>query len=378
MNAALIARLRLRSASIQEALPDSPGVVLRAWAGSRALVVLAAAASETFLSRNPLLANASSGAVVSSLTTWDGWWYLEIARNGYHTAPLSGQYHDYAFFPLYPAFVRVLSLATPAFDGLIAVLLSNVLFLLALWLLYRLTAEVLDEERALWSCVILALFPFSGVFSMAYGESLFLVLSLGSLLAAERGRAGWAAVLAALAGLTRLPGVLLVVPLALILWRRLPERQGLAWLAVVPLGAVAFIAWVGTFAGGASAYGAAQEAWGRNGLGAAAATSGSLLSQLDPLRFSFLVTLLAYVFLLVYLRPDRIPLAYALIPILTLATVFASGDLESVGRYGMVAFPFAWILAGRRSRWFRLTWPVISCVLLLSAATASFTGHMTP
>jgi hypothetical protein len=359
-------------------MSGATGAILAAFAGSRLLVVLSALAAETVVPRNPALVGASSGPILESLTSWDGWWYLGIVRSGYHAAPISGAYHDYAFLPFYPALVRVLSLATPAFDGLLAVLLSNALFLLALGLLYRLTREVLDEERARWSCILLAIFPFSWIFSMAYGESLFLALSLGSLLAAERGRAGWASLLAALAGLTRLPGVLLIVPLALILWRRLGDRRALAWLVVVPLGALAFMAWVGSFAGGVGAYAAAQTAWGRTGIGTAATTSGSLASQLDPLRLSFLVTLLAYVFLLVYLRPDRIPLAYATIPVLALAAVMLSGELESVGRYGMVAFPFVWVLAGRRSRAFRVIWPAASALLFTAAAIAAFAGHATP
>ena len=335
--------------------------------------------AESFVSRNPALVGASVGPIISSLTGWDGWWYLGIARNGYHAAPLTGQYHDYAFFPLYPALVRVLSLATPALDGLIAVLLSNVLFLVALWLLYRLTALVLDERRALWSCVLLALFPFSWVFSMAYGESLFLVLSLGSLLAAERGHAGWASVLASLAGLTRLPGVLLLVPLPLILWKRLRDRRRLAWLVLVPLGAALFELYVAQVAGGATAVGGAQAAWGRTGIGAAAAGGGqSLAAMMDPMLATFLMTLLAYVFLLVYLRPDRIPLAYATIPILTLISVFATGNLQSIGRLGMVAFPLIWVLAGRRSRWFRVAWPVVSAALLTTLSVLIFAGWYQP
>jgi hypothetical protein len=367
-----------RSTGLRRVLDRPAGVVIAAWAGSRLIVALAAAAAETILPRNPNLVGASGGPILTSLTSWDGWWYLGIVRNGYHAAPLSGQYHDYAFFPLYPALVRVLSLATPALDGLVAVLLANALFLVSLWLLYRLTAEVLDEERALWSCVLLCLFPFSWVFSMAYGESLFLALSLGSLLAAERGWAGWACALAALAGLTRLPGVLLIVPLALILWRRMPDRRRLAWLAVVPVGALAFMAWVGSFAGGLGAYGSAQDAWGRSGIGTAATTTGSLASELDLLRLSFLVTLLAYVFLLVYFRPDRIPLAYALIPILTLVSVFASGNLQSIGRLGMVAFPYLWVVAGRRRTWFRVAWPIVSAALLGILSAAIFAGWYQP
>jgi hypothetical protein len=352
--------------------------IVAAWAGSRVLVVLAATAAETIIPRNPRLIPGSGGPILTSLTSWDGWWYLEIARNGYHVAPLTDQYHDYAFFPLYPALVRILALATPALDGLLAVILSNVLFLVALWLLYQLTREVLDEERALWSVVLLCLFPFSWVFSMAYGESLFLALSLGSLLAAERGRAGWACVLASLAGLTRLPGVLLIVPLALILWRRVPDRRALAWLVVVPLGAAVFALYVGHLTGNLGAYEAAQTAWGRSGAGAAAAGGQSLGANLDPMLATFLVTLLVYVFLLVYLRPDRIPLAYALIPVLTLASVFASGNLQSIGRLGMVAFPYLWIVAGRRSGWFRTAWPAVSAGLLGILSVAIFTGWYQP
>ncbi len=363
---------------LRHAWSSAPLTILATWAGSRLLVIVVAAVTESFVTRNPRLTGGSGGPVLTSLTSWDGWWYLGIARSGYHAAPISGQYHDYAFFPLYPALVRLLSLATPAFDGLIAVLLSNVLFLVALWLLYWLTAEVLDEERALWSCVLLAVFPFSWVFSMAYGESLFLALSLGSLLAAERGRAGWAAILASLAGLTRLPGVLLVVPLALILWRRVRDRRALAWLALVPLGAALFGVYVAGLTGSAAAIGIAQDAWGRTGAGAAAAAGQSLGANLDPMLVTFLVTLLAYVFLLVYLRPDRIPLAYALIPILTLLTVLASGNLQSIGRLGMVAFPFAWILAGRRSRWFRIAWPAVSLVLLAALSVEIFAGWYQP
>jgi len=363
---------------VRSALAGPAGTVLAAWAGSRLLVVLAAAAAESIIPRNPQLIPDSGGPLLTSLTSWDGWWYLGIARSGYHAAAVSGQYHDYAFFPLYPALVRLLSLATPAFDGLVAVLLSNALFLMALWLLYDLTREILDEERALWSCVLLCVFPFSWVFSMAYGESLFLVLSLGSLLAAERGRAGWACVLAALAGLTRLPGLLLVAPLALILWRRAGDRRALAWLVVVPVGAALFAVYVGGLTGSLGALGAAQSAWGRSGVGTAAAGGQSLGARLDPMLASFLITLLVYVFLLVYLRPDRIPLAYALVPLLTLASVLGSGNLQSIGRLGMVAFPYLWIAAGRRSAWFRSAWPAVSAGLLGILSVAIFAGWYQP
>jgi hypothetical protein len=91
-----------------------------------------------------------------------------------------------------------------------------------------------------------------------------------------------------------------------------------------------------------------------------------------------LVTLLVAVFLLVYLRPDRIPAPYGLLTLVSLGLVFASGSLESIGRHVMSAFPYSWIRAGRRARWFRLGWPVVSIALLFVLSTAMFAGRFVP
>lgn len=353
------------------------GLILGAFAGSRLLVLFAAVAAEGLVPRNPRLTSGAAGPILTSLTAWDGWWYLGIARNGYHAHALAADYHDYAFFPLYPMLVRFLSLATPAFQGLIAVLLSNVLFLVVLGLLYLLTNEVLDQDRALTSCVYLAIFPFSFVFSMAYAESLFLALSLGSLLAAEHGRASWAGALASLAGATRAPGVLLIVPLALILWRRGRDRRSLLWLLLVPVGAGLFYLFVAHLTGSLGGYEAAESAWGRGGA-ASAVTTRTFGYGFDVLRGSILLTLVGFVFLLVYLRPDGIPLPYALLPILTIGSVLVSGNVASVGRYAMIAFPFVWVLAGRRRAFTRSWWQPASAGLLALVAMLSFGGFYLP
>src|SRR5262249_13998432 len=153
------------------------------------------------------------GFLLRPLTAWDGWWYLGIARDGYHLAQMQGTYHDYAFLPLFPALVRLLSIPAPAADGLIAVLAANALFAVALGLLYVLGPDHLGAERAAVACFLLAVSPFSFAFSMAYGESLFLVLALGAFLAAERDRRAASGLLLALAALCRLQGAILALPL---------------------------------------------------------------------------------------------------------------------------------------------------------------------
>jgi hypothetical protein len=56
----------------------------------------------------------------------------------------------------------------------------------------------------------------------------------------------------------------------------------------------------------------------------------------------------------------------------------ATGSLESVGRYTMLAFPLSWILASRRTAISRGVWPVISAVLFTLIAVLSFALYWVP
>jgi len=348
---------------------------------SRLLVVAAAFAAEFLIVRNPGLTSGDGAPILRSLTSWDGWFYLGVVRDGYHAAAVSGTYHDYAFLPLYPLVVRILSAPLPAFAGLVAVVVSNVAFLIALGLLVRLGETVVGAPRARLAAVYLAVFPFAAVFSMSYTESLFLALGVGAFLAAERDRRAVAGVLFGLACLCRLQGAVMIVPLALILlkrdaWRPRPSQ---AWLLLGPVASGAFLLFVGWLTGSSSGYLDAQVGWGRAGVGASAGGgSSSIASLFTPYQASLLLVLAVAIFLLVYLRSDRIPLAYALLPILTIGLELSSGLLEAVGRITMLAFPYAWILAGRRSGWFRRSWPMLSAGLMTLIAMLMFGGYYVP
>jgi hypothetical protein len=369
------------SASVRPAgrLAYGTRALLAAIVISRAVVLVAAFVAEQIVTVNPRLTSGDGSPILRSLTAWDGWWYLGIVRDGYHAAPVVDGYHDYAFLPLWPALIRLLSWPWPTLAGPIAVVLANVLFVLGLFILVRLGEKVVGPERAVGGAIVLAIFPFSAVFSMAYAESLFLCLSAGAFLAAERDRRALAGILVALAAMTRLQGAVLALPVWLVLFlhdgRRLRASQ--AWLLLGPLAALAILGGVTLIAGGPQAYGSAQAAWGRVGVGGAAPgeSLGSLLSLLNVVQ---LLTLLGAVFLLVFVRSDRIPPPYAALSVISLGLVFASGSLESIGRHVMSAFPNAWLLAGRRARWFRVAWPIGSVVLLFILSTAMFAGRFVP
>jgi hypothetical protein len=361
------------------ALDRPTWVVVAGFVVSRAVVLLAALASELGLARNAQLTSGDPGFLLRALTSWDGWWYLGIARDGYHVAALQGSYHDYAFLPLFPALVRLLSVPAPAADGLLAVLTSNALFAVALGLLFVLGRSRLGPERAALACFLLAVSPFTFVFSMAYGESLFLVLALGAFLAAERDRRAVAGVLLALAALCRLQGAVLALPLWLILlrhdaWR---PRASQAWLLCGPIAVVAFLGGVAWFTGSGGSYAHNMAQWGRSGAGTAA-QSGALATGLGPVQITQLLVLCLSIWPLVYARADRMRVEYAIVPVLFLGAVFASGNLESVGRYVTTAFPIFWLMAGRDSFFWRRAWPVGSIALLALFSALAFTGFWVP
>jgi hypothetical protein len=370
--------LRARLAALGRELRPDAGLVA-IWLASRLVVLAAAVVAEFLLPRNQALTSGASGPILTSLTSWDGWYYLNVAAQGYQAAPVDGSYTNIAFPPLFPLLVRLLSFPFPAFQGLVAVVLSNVAFLGALALLVRLGTPHLGRRRAHLAATLLAVYPFASVFAMAYTESLFLLLAVGAFLAAERHHRATAGVLLALATLCRLQGVALTLPLLILVlrqdgWRPKPS---MAWLLLGGVAAAGFLAYIAAVTGSSTAYLDAQQAWGRTGIGGSEATE-TIGAKLSAYQLALVATLLWSVFLLVFVRVDRMRPEYWLIPVLFIAAELSSGSLEAVGRVTMAAFPFAWILASRRSLFARRAWPAISAGLFALIAVLQFGGYWVP
>ena len=355
------------------------GGVVAMFVVSRLLLVVAAIVAEAFIPRNPALIPGEGAPILTSLTSWDGWYYLGIARDGYHADPVSGAYRDVAFAPLFPLLVRVLSWPWPAFAGLVAVLVSNVAFLGGLGLLTTLGTTYLGRRRAALAAGLLAIYPFASAFGMAYTEGLFLLFMVAAFLAAERRHRAWAGIFLALTVLSRLQGVGLILPLWLLLlrqdgWR---PRVSQAWLLLGPLAALGFVLYIGSVTGSVTGFLDAQKAWGRTGIGSAAPEK-TIAAGFSPYQAALLVTLVWSLFLLIFRRADRLRLEYWFVPIVFIAAELSSGSLEAVGRITMLAFPYAWILANRRSLFARRAWPAISMGLFTVIAILSFGGYWVP
>lgn len=141
--------------------------------------------------------------------TWDTRYCVRLSRDGYEAGSPSC-----AFYPLWPAAIRVATVITGNRPVLAALLLANALSLLGLWLLYRLVERRCGAAVSRDSLILLLAFPGALFFSFPYTESLYLVLLMLVFWSLELRRWWWLAVAGFLLPLARPVGVFIVLPLA--------------------------------------------------------------------------------------------------------------------------------------------------------------------
>ncbi|MEZ4596987.1 MAG: mannosyltransferase family protein [Chloroflexota bacterium] len=297
-----------------------------------------------------------------AFSRWDAWHYSRIAVSGYPPDDPSRA----AFFPLFPVLMRALGELAGRTDrvGMFAagVVVANLCLLPATMALIALVRLDLDEDDARRAAWYLLAFPTSLFLSAGYSESLFLLLTIGSLLACRRG--GWltAGVLGGLAALSRPVGIVMVVPLgveALLEWRADRHRpwrsmwRPFVGAALPGLFLLGWMAFLGSQLGDPLAFLHAQDGWHRelgppwdavvNFLDGKMSLATGFHSLTD-LAFT-IVGVVGVVLAWRWLRPSYAAYftAMLLVPLMT-------GSLVSMPRFVLVMFPVYLVLAilGRR------------------------------
>ena len=138
---------------------------------------------------------------------WDVIHYTRIATGGYSAPELSG------FHPLFPllggAIARLLRI-----EPLLALtLVANLALAVALVLSYQLVAAEFGAQAARATTVALLAFPGAFFLSIAYAESLALLLAVATILCVRKSRWAPALLLGMAAGFTHSTSTILVVPL---------------------------------------------------------------------------------------------------------------------------------------------------------------------
>ena len=142
---------------------------------------------------------------IYSWTNFDGMFMLRISQKGY-------QEFEQAFFPLYPLIIRFIYQLTHLDRIIIGLLISNLAFIAGLHLL---TKYFNKQKNIHWLILFILAFPTSYYFGALYTESLFFLLVIASLFFLKKDNWLLVFIFSFLASLTRLQGILLLIPLGI-------------------------------------------------------------------------------------------------------------------------------------------------------------------
>jgi hypothetical protein len=169
---------------------------------------------------------ARSDFVFGAFDQWDANWFLRIAHHGYDIKQSA------SFLPLYPLLTRGLGWVLRS-DLVAGVTISLAAAGFAGIAVMRIAERLAGNRVARDSVLYLALYPIGFVFTAVYSDGLFLALAAWAFLLALQRNALPAAVLGALAVVTRPTGLALLPALLLLLW---PEGRSVrSMLRLSPL-----------------------------------------------------------------------------------------------------------------------------------------------
>lgn len=282
---------------------------------------------------------------------WDACWYSKIATFGYLSDGST------TFHPLVPAGMRLGGIALGGNVALAGLIVSAIAMVVALVGIQRLVSDDLDRPVARRTAWFVIAWPAAVYWLAPFTEAMFLATSVWAFRYARQDRWVPAALAAALAVATRLPGVLLVLPLAWeagrMAWerRRAGELRATDLLAAggaiaAPLLALAAIVAYQQLATGTNLF-ESQDAWGGREFHppwetlAAAwdwVLNGPTLRGIEAVNLAALLLMGG----LVILGIRRVPASYVIYGaaiVLLLAVRLQPVPLTATVRYLGVAFP---------------------------------------
>lgn len=363
-------------------------------AGWRIVSLLIAIVASQF---SPIGPPAGPGEVLArSLDHWDAGWYLSIARDGYALGQggESGR-ENIAFYPLLPLLIKITHIVVPSWR-LSGMLVTHLALIGAVLYLAALARLDYDRPTALRAVVALLLYPTAIFLTAIYTESLLLLALLGATYHARRGQWWLAALWGAGAGLTKTIGVIALIPLLWEYWHVRAWRIG-GWyrrlghglaMALVPLGAAAYLLYLRLRFGAYQVYFDTQVAWYRHGRFQPFLTDGwtflnaflhgqeaTVVNYFYPQGGTTIPStgafmLLDLLFLLAAIGVGigitfRMRVSYGLLVLVGALLTAYSGSPQSLNRYTLVLFPLplAFAVVGRR--------PVLGFFLLVCSGLLS-------
>jgi hypothetical protein len=227
--------------------------------------------------------------------------------------------------------------------------------------LYYLARLDLPEGPAARAVLLMAIFPFSFFFGVAYSESTFILFTLLAFYLFRTKRWILGGLCGAVATATRVPGILMLLPLAWIAWKtaaptRADRLRAAAGLGLAAAGFTAYCAYIYSLTGNPLEWAATLQRWGYYPGRSPWLAPVKLVQMLVTHPYQYLagdrmapydtlygITGILFVIAVPFVWM-RLGAAYGLFMLLNLYLPFSSGVFEGVGRYCSVLFPaFIWL-----------------------------------
>lgn len=303
--------------------------------------------------------------------------FLYIAQNGYNGSL-------YAFAPLYPVMIKLLS---PIFFGSYewaAFTISNISFIIVILLLFYYLIEYIGKTASMYATIALIIYPASHYNSVPYSEALYFLMILISIISYKNKDYMIAAIFCGLSILTRINGIALLAAYGLdMLVNYIKQKNynikstsqliknGISFLVVVMALYGLWLVYMYAKTDNALYFLEAQKTWSRE--------------TPSPLIIPFIIKLFIRIFqypalrttleflcpitMLIFsiLSVKKMPIYFSFYSIFTVLMPLTTNSTWSLTRLPMVALSaYAFIgIKSEKSKVFRIIWFLISLTLFV-------------
>lgn len=327
--------------------------------------------------------------IFSMWMPFDAGWYVRIAQEGYGFSTQAP-----AFFPLFPIIIAISKKILFFFDiRIVAFLVANIFSLGSCIFLYKLVNDQFgDKDLAYRTVKYLLLFPMSIFLATSYTEPIFLFFVISSFYFFKRGNFVLAILLASLSALTRSVGIIMFFPIIFELVKNILKTRkvlfkgliGCVSTLLIPLSTIMYMFYLKLSQGDFFAFFHAQVSggWDKSiGSGAIVELYENTITLLQmnffnqdaSYIFAFMRSGLLLIFLAIILfNIKKIPAKYIIYSFLVLLFPLVGGNLLSMNRFVLIAFPVFIILAINSKNKYVDEVISISMTMLLAMFTVMF------
>lgn len=319
-----------------------------------------------------------NGSFLTTMCKWDCKWYLTIINNGYDdavrtTPKIWKGLANWAFFPLYPTIVALVSKSLHVGPILTGVVLNQLFILVAAIFFYKLLRLNFDDINSRFGVALLIFSPFSIYFSSLYTEGLYILLSIMGFYFLRTNRIIVGAIFGGLLSATRPVGIMFTAPIIVNYLRsRTTLFKAIVAIIIASSGLIAFMFFLHNKTGDFLAFQHIQKGWGRKGWNDA--NLGRQLWNMitdfhNSMLFALSFVMSIYLIFKKYYEEAVFNLACILPGVLT-------GTMMSEGRFCGTLFTlyFAMVVLAEKS-WTSKILILATCVVLYMSYYIYWVGH---